>query len=163
MAGTLRADWSPGEVQYSARRQVHSGRFADRDRHAHEGAEAPVVVADLDLPDPGGATAVAPARDGVDRAVEDRAQERGLVGESLRAAALAAHRVPRPHRRDRLRDRGEDAAVHEARRLPELGAHGYPRRDLLVGDGEHLEAVEAVEAPQPGPWQSRRLGHARAL
>ena len=60
-----------------------SGVLPHGDRHPHERAQALLVVGDLDLQ----THVVRPrwrrARHGVDRAAEDRAQERGLVGEAL--------------------------------------------------------------------------------
>ena len=50
-------------------------------------------------------------------AVEDRPQEARLVGQPLGDEAVVPHRQPRPDRRHRLGDRGEDAAVDEAGRL----------------------------------------------
>ncbi len=120
--------------------------LANRDGHADEGAEAALVVGDVDLPDPGRAAAVAAAGDGVDRAFDDRAQEARLVREALGGLALAVHLHPRRHRRHRLGDRREDAPVDEAGGLAQLVAHLDLRADLLVAVAEQLESVEAVEA-----------------
>src|SRR4051812_19513946 len=122
-----------------------SAGVADGDRHAHERAEAPVVVGDLDLPHPGRAAAVAAARLGVDRAFGDRAQEARLVRQALGHASLGDHRERGRHRGDRLGDRGEHAAVHEPHRLLDLVAHRHTRADALVADVDDLEAVQRVE------------------
>ena len=121
------------------------------------------VVGDLDLPDPRRAAAVPAAGDGVDRPVDDRAQEARLVGEPLRGLAEVLDREPGRHRGHRLRDRGEDAAVDQARGLAQLVAHGDLGADLLVGQRVDLQAVEAVEARQLAPGERRRVFTRRAL
>ena len=65
--------------------------------------------------------------------------------------------VPGRHRRRGLGDRGEDAAVDEARRLAQIVADGDLRADLLVRQRGHLQAVEAVEARQLAPGKRGRV------
>ena len=87
-----------------------------------------LVVGDVDLPDPRRAALVAAAGGGVDRAVDDRAQEAGLVGQALGGLAVLVHGQPGRHRGQRLGDRGEHAAVDEPGRLEQLVAHLAPGR-----------------------------------
>ena len=79
---------------------------------------------------------------------EDRAQERGLVGEALGRLAVGLDGVPGAHRGDRLGDRGEDAAVHEAGGLLEVVGHVDVGANLagVEVDGVDDEAVKAVES-----------------
>ena len=78
--------------------------------------------------------------------VDDRAQERRLVGRAHRRVALGHDDDRRAERRERLGDRREDAAVDEPERLAQLVADGDLGAHELVGELEHLEAVERVEA-----------------
>ena len=121
------------------------GGVAHGDRHPHERAQAAVVVGDLDLPHPGRPAAVAAARLGVDRALGDRAQEARLVRQALGDPPLGDHGERGRERGDRLGDRREHAAVHEAHRLLDLVAHRDARADALVVGLEDLQAVEGVE------------------
>jgi hypothetical protein len=82
----------------------------------------------------------------VDRAVEDRAQEARLVREAQRRLAGVADGAPGRHRRQRLGDRGEHAAVDDAGGLLEVVAHPDLPGGLLLGQRQQLEAVEPVEA-----------------
>ena len=106
-----------------------------------------LVVGDLDLPHPGRAAAVAAPGDGVDRAVEDRAQEARLVRQALGAAG------PRPRPRARSPIEVIDSAI-EARTPPctrpagwlsssRTGTWAVTSSSDIVSD---LQAVEAVEA-----------------
>ena len=78
-------------VQGRCRQPGSQSRGPDCDRHPHQGAEAALVVEDLDVPDPGRAAACAAAGDGVDVALGDRAQKGGVV--------RLAHGAPSPRGR----------------------------------------------------------------
>jgi NAD+ synthetase len=118
---------------------------ADGDRHAGQGAAATGVVGDLHVPDPGRAPAVQPAGGRVHRALGDRAQERGGVGEAHRLLAVGRDGHRGGHGGQRLGDRRVEAAVHEPHGLLDGVAHGDGGRHELLADLMDLQAVQAVE------------------
>src|SRR5687767_6636964 len=91
--------------------------WADGDGHAGEGAEAALVVGEVDLPQPGRAALVPAARLGVDRSARDRAKEAGLVGHADRDVALRVDGAEGRLGRHALGHRGVDTAVDYAHRL----------------------------------------------
>ena len=125
------------------------GRFdAGRTAHGHpdQGAGAALIVADLDVPDPGGAAAVPGAGDRVHVALGDRAQEGGAVRLPHRGHPVAADRQPGGGRAHALGQRRVDAPVHEPDGLADVVAHLDPGADLL---GPGLLVLDADQLPEP--------------
>jgi hypothetical protein len=99
-----------------------------RERDPHEGAQAALVIGDVDLPHGGRAAVVTAAGGRVDVAAGDRAHEARLARDGTRA------RVGR----ELVGQRGEDAAVDEAERLLERVGDLDAGPDLVVVTGENL-------------------------
>ena len=108
-----------------ARRQRPHGH-----RHARGRAETAVVVAEVDVPDPGRAAAVQPPRLRMDRAGGDRAQEARAVGLAGGHVAVLGDRHVRRDRDQRLGQRRVGPAVDEPEGLldPLLRPRNGPAR-----------------------------------
>ena len=119
---------------------------ANGDGHPDQGAGAPLVVGDLDVPHPGGAAAVAGAGNGVHVALGDRPQERGAVRLPHRDHAVAVDRPPGGGRADALRHRRIDAGVHEPGGLADAVGHLDPGANLV---GTPIEVLEPDQIPEP--------------
>ena len=116
----------------------------------------PVVVLQLDVPDPGRPPAVDAARRCMDRPLADRAQERRVVRHPEADVPVGHDADVRPERRERLGDRRMDAAVHEPDRLQQVLAHRNVRAHDLVGRLVDLEPVVAGRTGTTGIPTSRR-------
>src|SRR5438270_11337122 len=128
----------------------------DRDRHPGQHTGPAVVVAHLDLPDPGGPAAVLADRHAVHCAFGDRAQEARLVGEPDRELAFLGNGECRGDRGEALRQRRVAAAVNDPIGRLELVADPHLPTRQGVADLEHLEPEHAIEPRGKVLWERKR-------